>query len=117
MFNNVNEFNWFALFTVIVILAYYVLHPLVQTKLKSMRNTHLEQALRLTDQLAKIIVPEVAVMSSLGSVDRKNEAIRFVTSKLNDHGIKLSQPIVSAAVENAYQLYKHVVDGDQHLDL
>ncbi|KID43723.1 hypothetical protein LbDm2_1890 [Levilactobacillus brevis] len=56
-------------------------------------------------------------MSSLGSVDRKNEAIRFVTSKLNDHGIKLSQPIVSAAVENAYQLYKHVVDGDQHLDL
>ena len=115
--NNVNEFNWFALFTVIIVLAYYVLHPLVQTKLKSMHNTHLEQALKLTDQLATIIVPEVAVMSSLGPDERKDEAIRLVTSKLNDHGINLSQPIVSAAVENAYQLYKHVVNGDQHLDL
>ncbi|WP_164511307.1 phage holin, LLH family [Levilactobacillus mulengensis] len=115
--DNADALNWFALFTVILIVAYYVLHPLVQAKLKTLHNTRLQQALKLTDQLATIIVPEIAVMSNLGKSERKDEAIRFVTSKLNNHGITLSPSVVSAAVENAYQLYKHLVAGDQHLDL
>ena len=117
MIDNANEFNWCALLTVIVVIAYCVLHPLVQAKLKTMHNVRLQQSLKLTDQLATMIIPEIAVMSNLGKVERKDEAIRFVTSKLNDHGITLSQSVVSAAIENAYQLYKHLVKGDQHLDL
>ncbi|MEQ6217725.1 hypothetical protein [Levilactobacillus brevis] len=38
-------------------------------------------------------------------------------ARLNHHGVTLPQPVISTAVEKAYQLYKHLVTGDQHLDL
>lgn len=109
-----NVFDWYTLVTVVIVIGYVILHPLVTAHLASIKNHQLQQALKLTDDLAGFIVPELAVMSNLSNADRKKEAIRFVTSKLNDHGIELSSTVVSAAVETAYQVYKHVISGDHH---
>lgn len=108
-------FNWFAFITVVLVIIYYFLHPLITAKLKTIHNTELQQALKITDQLATFIIPELAVMSGLSKPERKTAALQFVTSKLNERGITLQESVVSAAIETAYQVYKHVIEGDQHV--
>jgi len=100
--------------TAIVFTGYYTFRPLLLGKLKLNRHQQLLQALKVTEQLAKFIVPELAVMAELDNVDRKAEAIRFITAKLSEQGITVKAATISAAVESAYQAYKHVVNGDQH---
>ncbi|MCF7522781.1 hypothetical protein L3X07_04280 [Levilactobacillus brevis] len=68
---------------------------------------------KLADHFAALI----AVMSHIGKAERKTEAIHFVTVRLNHQGVTLPQPVISAAVEKTYQLYKHLVTDDQHSDL
>ncbi len=117
MIYQTNSLNWFTLLIVLIIATYCVLHPLIQAKLSTLHHARLQQALKLAGHFAALIVPEIAVMSHVGKAERKTEAIRFVTARLNHHGVTLPQPVISTAVEKAYQLYKHLVTGDQHLDL
>lgn len=103
-----------SLITAVVFTSYYAIRPLLLAKVKLTQHHQLLQALKVTEQLANFIVPELAVMAELDNTGRKAEAIRFVTAKLNEQGIVVKAATVSAAVENAYQLYKHVINGDQH---
>jgi len=103
-----------SLISAVVFTTYYALRPLLLGRIKLNHHQQLVQALKLTEQLANFIVPELAVMAELDNVGRKAEAIRFITAKLNEQGITVKAATVSAAVENAYQVYKHVTNGDQH---
>ena len=93
---------------------YYLLYPLVSSKLKLIKNQQIREAFKITNDLANLIVPELAVMSNLSNAERKKEAIDFVTRKLADRGVNLSPTIISATVEMAYQMYKNVIKGDCH---
>jgi imidazole glycerol phosphate synthase subunit HisF len=94
---------------------YKQLHPLITTKINSEKNTQVKQGLQLADQLAAVIVPEMAVMAGLSKSDRKKEALRFLADKLSANGFKVSEETLTATIEKAYQEYKHVTQGDNHL--
>ncbi|EEI72648.1 putative phage holin, LL-H family [Lentilactobacillus hilgardii ATCC 27305] len=114
-------FNWAQAAGVLWLIAavigtiYKQLHPLITTKINSEKNGQVKQALQLADQLAAVIVPEMAVMAGLSKAERKKEAIRFLSDKLMANGFKISQETLSATIEKAYQEYKHVTQGDNHL--
>ncbi len=93
---------------------YKQLHPYIQQKISNEKNTQLKQTLEAADNLAAVVVPEMAVMAGLSKADRKKEAIRFVSDKLTQNGVKVSQETLSAIVEKAYQEYKHLTKGDNH---
>lgn len=77
-------FNWAQIAGVLWLIAavigtiYKQLHPLITTKINSEKNGQVKQALQLADQLAAVIVPEMAVMAGLSKAERKKEAIRFL---------------------------------------
>lgn len=105
--------NWFAFLVVVIVMVYRIVHPIIQLKIKTIHNIHLQQALKITDQLATFIVPELATMGNMSKADRKSEAIRFVANKLSTQGITVGKDTISAAVEEAYQLYKHIMTSEQ----
>lgn len=104
-----SKVNWFVLISVLLVIGYYLLQPLVITRIKMVKSQKLQSFLSSADKLAGMIVPELAVMSGLSNSDRKTEAIKFVTNNLNKEGIDLNSAAISAAVESAYQLYKSAI--------
>lgn len=111
--NFIQTVNWFqntelvAFIIAVLVTLYKFAHPLVQAKVKTEKNKQLQQALKITDDLATFIIPELATMIDLSKVDRKKEAIRFVSSKLRQHGFSISEETIAATIENAYQKYKN----------
>ncbi|MFT8908749.1 MAG: phage holin, LLH family [Lentilactobacillus diolivorans] len=83
-----------------------LLHPLIQAKLQTARNTQKLQALKLADELAGVIIPELAKMTELAPQQRKAEAIQFINQHLKTLGLSLTDETLAAKVEQAYHNYQ-----------
>ena len=115
-----SSFNFSNLSSVVVFLLvtipalYKLVHPLIEAKVATEKNSHVKQYMETGLKIANAVVPEMAVMAGLSSADRKKEAIRFVDAQLQAKGINLDASLIEGLVEQAYQYYKHTLKGDVH---
>ncbi|WP_288528316.1 hypothetical protein [uncultured Secundilactobacillus sp.] len=115
MINGTFDYASVITFLLIVIPATYkLLHPLIQAKIDTERNTQTKQKMALADHYAQAAVAEMAVMANLSKSDRKSEAVRFLMGKMLQQGTSISNGTAQAKVEAAYQDYKHQLGGDVH---
>lgn len=92
--------------TTLLLAGYRLLHPLIQAKLQTIHNTQKLQALKLADELAGAIIPELEKMTELAPQKRKAEAIRFINQHLKGLGLSLTDETIAAKVEQAYHNYQ-----------
>ncbi|MEE8825502.1 hypothetical protein LASUN_07300 [Lentilactobacillus sunkii] len=90
----------------LLLAGYRLLHPLIQVKLQTVHNTQKLQALKLADELAGAIIPELAKMTELEPEQRKAEAVKFVNQHLKSLGLSLTDETLAAKVEQAYHNYQ-----------
>lgn len=84
---------------------YRLLHPLIQARLQTIKNTQVLQALQLTDELAGVIIPELAKMAELEPDQRQAAAIKFVNQHLQALGLSLTEQTIAAKVAQADHNY------------
>ena len=112
---NFSNLSGVVVFLLVTIPALYKLvHPLIEAKVATEKNSHVKQYMETGLKIANAVVPEMAVMAGLSSADRKKEAIRFVDTQLQAKGINLDASLIEGLVEQAYQYYKHTLEGDVH---
>ncbi|GAD17751.1 hypothetical protein ABC628_11775 [Lentilactobacillus otakiensis] len=90
----------------LLLTGYRLLHPLIQAKLQTIHNTQKLQALKLADELAGVIIPELAKLTELEPQQRKAEAIQFINQHLKTLGLSLTDETIAAKVEQAYYNYR-----------
>ncbi|MFT8907918.1 MAG: phage holin, LLH family [Lentilactobacillus diolivorans] len=90
----------------ILLVLYHLAHPLIKAKLQKEQRTQKLQTLRIADNLAGIIIPEMARMTTLDNQQRKLEAISFINRKLHLLGLSLTDETISAKIESAYHAYQ-----------
>lgn len=96
-----------------IVLVYKFARPFIEKKATTEDNAQLKQALEAGLKYADAFVPEMAVMAGLSKSDRKKEATRLIKAELAENGITLSDSVISALTEQAYQAYK-TTGGDNH---
>ncbi len=102
-------------FMIAVIPAVYrLLQPIVQAKILAEKDLRVKYRLEILDYLAEIAVAEMANSKDLSNVDRKAAASKFVADRSVSLGSKITKTTINAAVEAAYQAYKHRLGGDIH---
>lgn len=103
--SNATEITTFLITALIAV--YEIIHPLIKVKIKNEKNQEKIQTLKIADDLASTIVPELEVMVSLPKSERKKEAIKFITKRLSMLELSLTEETIAAKVEKEYQSYKH----------
>ncbi|GAA2975527.1 phage holin, LLH family [Lentilactobacillus parakefiri] len=93
---------------------YKLLEPLIQAKILTETNQQTKEQMLILSNLAQLAVSEMASLNTLDNEDRKTAAIKFVLQQLHSFGNTASNSMISAAIESAYQIYKHQLNGDIH---
>ncbi len=106
----------FTFMAMTLLVVYRLIRPLIKEKLKTERNQGKLLALKITDELAAAIIPELAVIGNLDNEHRKQEAIHFINKRLKLLELSLTKETVSAKVEEAYQVYKGSQESKTRLE-
>lgn len=101
----------FALLATILVLIHKYLRPLILARIEKETNQVKLQTLKIVDDLAQAIIPELAILASLSNEDRKSAAIKFIQDKLEVLELSLTEETISAKVEEAYQQFKKTSKG------